>query len=141
MRNDCTVWVDGERINNGKILLCTVSNGRYVGGSFCCAPRSHNDDGLLEVCLVKPISHFTFINLVKAYKEGKHLDDPRFAKHIAYRQGKSVRVKGKPGFAYTLDGEVIPAQEFTIEIVPQALRFVVPKRGKKGAKKGRATSK
>ena len=30
MKNDCTVFVDGERLNDGKILLCTVSNGRYV---------------------------------------------------------------------------------------------------------------
>ena len=140
MRNDCTVWVDGERLNNGKMLLCTVSNGKYVGGSFCCAPRSRNDDGLLEICLVKPISHFTFISLVKAYKEGKHLDDPRFAKHIVYRRGKSVRVRGKQGFAYTLDGEIVPSEEFTIEIVPHALRFVVPKRRKKGSRKGRMTS-
>ena len=135
MRNDCTVWVDGERINDGKLLLCTVSNGRYVGGSLCCAPRSKNNDGLLEVCLVKPVSHFTFIQLISAYKEGKHLDDPRFAKYIEYRRGKTVYVKGKPGFAYTLDGEVIPADEFTIEIVPEALRFVVPKKKTKSAKK------
>ncbi len=135
MRNDCTVWVDGERINNGKILLCTVSNGKYVGGSFCCAPRSENDDGLLEVCLVKPISHFTFINLVKAYKEGNHLDDPRFSKYIEYRRAKRVRVKGKEGFAYTLDGEVIPSSDFTIEVVPHALRFAVPPRRKRGMKR------
>lgn len=135
MRNHCTVFVDGEQLNDDKMLLCTVANGKYVGGEFCCAPYSRNDDGLLEVCLVRPVSHLTFINLVKVYKEGKHLDDPRFGKYIEYRRGKTVHVKAHPGFAYTLDGEVIPAEEFTIEVCPGALRFVVPQSKRKNGKR------
>ena len=126
MKNKCTVWVDGEQLNEGKILLCTVSNGKYVGGAFCCAPRSDNTDGLLEVCLVTPISRFTFIRLLTPYKEGKHLDDPRFAKHITYRRGKSVRVQAPEGFAFSLDGEIVYKNDFTIEICPAAIRFAVP---------------
>jgi diacylglycerol kinase (ATP) len=79
--------------------------------------------------LVKPISRFTFIKLVNVYKEGTHLDDDRFKDIVTYRQGKSVRVCAPEGFAYTLDGEIVPASEFTIEIVPQAVRFVVPASG------------
>lgn len=126
MKNDCTVYVDGEQINDGKILLCTVANGSHVGGSFKCAPKSDNTDGLLEICLVKPISRFTFIKLVNVYKEGTHLDDDRFEKIITYRQGKSVRVCAPEGFAYTLDGEIIEENDFTIENCPALVRFAVP---------------
>ena len=45
MKTKGEVFVDGEKLNEGKMLLCTVANGKYVGGSFCCAPRSVNDDG------------------------------------------------------------------------------------------------
>ena len=126
MKNDCTVYVDGEQINEGKILLCTVSNGKYVGGSFCCAPHSQNDDGLLEICLVKPISRFTFVKLISVYKKGEHLDDPRFRNIVAYRRGRSVRISAPKGFAVSIDGEILEQSELTVEVCPQAIRFVVP---------------
>jgi diacylglycerol kinase (ATP) len=127
MKNACKVWVDGELLNpEGKILLCTVANGQYVGGSFRCAPRSLDNDGMLEVCLVRTISHLTFFRLVSVYTKGGHLDDPRFEKHITYRRGKSVRVVAPEGFAFSLDGEIVYKNDFTIEICPGAIRFAVP---------------
>jgi len=79
MKNECKVYVDGEAINpHGKILLCTIANGQYVGGSFRCAPRSLDNDGQLEVCLVRPVSHITFVRLIGKYTKGTHLDDPNF---------------------------------------------------------------
>ena len=126
MNNRCTVWVDGEQLNDGKMLLCTVANGSHVGGTYRCAPHTVNDDGLLEVCLVRPVSRFTFLKLVNKYKEGTHLDDPRFHNLIVYRRGKSVKVSAPKGFGYSLDGELVMENEFTIDIVPHAIRFAVP---------------
>ena len=127
MKTKCTVYVDGEQINDGTCLLCTVANGKFVGGSFCCAPHSSNEDGLLEVCLVRPVSRFTFVKLINVYSEGTHLDDPRFRDIISYRRGKSVHVVAeKENFAFSLDGELIYKNDFTIEICPGALRFAVP---------------
>lgn len=126
MNNKCTVTVDGERLNNGSLLLCTIANGSYVGGAFCCAPRSKNNDGLLEVCLVRPISRVTFLKLLKPYTNGNHLDDPRFEKIISYRRGKTVEIDAPEGFAFSLDGEVVEKSHFTVEILPGAVRFAVP---------------
>ena len=127
MKTKCTVYVDGEQINDGVCLLCNIANGKYVGGAFCCAPHSKNDDGLLEICLVRPISRFTFVKLVNVYSEGLHLDDPRFRNIISYRRGKTVRVVAEQDdFAYVLDGELLHRKEFTIEVCPGALRFAVP---------------
>ena len=89
-------------------------------------PNSQNDDGLLDVCLVKPLSRLTLVKLIGVYKEGKHLDDPRFKNLITYRRGKSVRVVAGEHFGYTLDGEVVECSDFTIEICPAAIRFAVP---------------
>ena len=131
MKNKCKVTVDGELINpKGSILLCTVANGQYVGGAFRAAPRSLNNDGLLEICVVTPISHLTFLKLMNVYKEGTHLDDPRFESFLTYRRGKTVRVEAPEGFVYCLDGELIKENEFTVEVLPRALRFAVPKSAK-----------
>ncbi|MBQ2734942.1 MAG: YegS/Rv2252/BmrU family lipid kinase [Clostridia bacterium] len=128
MKNKCKVTVDGEWINpKGTILLCTVANGQYVGGSFRAAPRSVNNDGLLEICLVEPVSHFTFLSLMGEYQKGTHIDNPKFEKFLTYRRGKTIRVEAPEGFVYCLDGEVIEGHDFTVQILPQALRFAVPK--------------
>ena len=130
MNNKCVVEADGEVINpKGKMLLCTVANGQYVGGSFRCAPRSNNKDGELDVCLFKPISLFRFLKLLPVYTEGEHLDEKYLAdlaKIMEYRRAKSIRVTAPQGFAYTLDGEIVEENEFVMEVAPAALRFAVP---------------
>ena len=127
MKNTFTVVADGETLNpKGTALLCTVANGQYVGGSFKCAPRAKTNDGIIEVCLVHPISRLKFVQLLGSYTAGNHLDDPKFKDVIIYRQAKKVEVHAEEGFAYSLDGEIIYEKDFTIEIVPGALNFAVP---------------
>ena len=128
MRTRCTVYADGEKLNDGKICLCTIANGRYVGGSYKCAPRSSNEDGLLEVCLIKPISRFKFMKLKKSYTVGEHLDDPQFKDIIVYRRAKQVVIEGKKGFCVSLDGEILEGEKIVVENKPQAIRFVVPEK-------------
>ena len=126
MRTRCTVYADGEKLNDGKLLLCTVANGKYVGGSYQCAPRSINDDGLLEVCLIKPISRFRFPFLIKKYSEGRHLDDPKLKNIIVYRRAKQVVIEGEKGFCVSLDGVILEGEKIVVENKQQAIRFVVP---------------
>ena len=127
MKNQFTVTADGEVLNpDGKGLLCTLANGRYVGGSFCCAPRSLPDDGLIDVCLIKPISRLRFVQILGPYTAGKHLDDPKMKDIITYRQAKKIEVTAPEGFAYSLDGEIIYENHFTVEIAPGAILFAAP---------------
>lgn len=129
MKNECKVWADGELLNeSGKALLCTVANGQYVGGSFKCAPRAKTDDGLIEVCLIKPISRLRFVKILTPYTNGEHLDREDMQDIITYRQAKKVDVEAPEGFAYSLDGEIIYEDKFSIEIVEGALRLAVPEK-------------
>ena len=127
MRNRCVVRVDGEPLNQRDMLLCTVSNGRYVGGLFQCAPRSINDDGLLDVCMLRPVSRLTFVLLVRLYAEGRHLEAPQLQRYVVYRRGKKVEIEAEEGFAISLDGEILDGSRFSVEIVPYGIRFAVPK--------------
>ncbi len=128
MRTKCTVYADGEKLNDGKICLCTIANGKYVGGSYKCAPNSLNDDGLLEVCLIKPISRIKFALLKKYYTNGTHLDNPKFKDIIVYRRAKHVVIEGGKGFCVSLDGEVLNSERIVVDNKQQAIRFVVPKK-------------
>ena len=127
MKNQFKVYADGVLLDSsGVSLLCTLGNGQYVGGSFKCSPRAVLDDGLIEVCLVKTISRLKFVQLIKSYKEGTHLDDPRLQDILIYRQAKKVDVEAPEGFAFSLDGEIIYQNKFSVEVEEKALNLAIP---------------
>jgi len=127
MKTKGIVYVDGNQLNEQQLLLCTVANGSYVGGSYKCAPRSKNNDGLMEVCLFKTLSIFKFIKLMKSYQEGTHLENKETKKYLKYMQGKSVRCTCEnKNFYVSVDGELLKTNDFTVDIVPGAIDFVVP---------------
>lgn len=127
MRNKCIVYADGEQLNTSDILLCTVSNGKYVGGSYFNAPNSLNDDGLLEVCLVKPVARLRFLGLIKYYVAGTHIGNPKFKDIVVYRQAKKVTIEGPEGFCVSIDGEIYKNSHVEIENLEKKIRFVVPR--------------
>ena len=103
-----------------------MANGQYVGGSFKCAPRAETDNGKIDVCLIKPISRVRFVKILNTYTEGKHLDDEKMKDIIVYRRATEVKVEAPEGFAYSLDGEIVYENNFTVNIVPGALNLAVP---------------
>ncbi len=126
MKTKGQIYADGEKIGGDEFLLCTITNGQYVGGMFRCAPRAELDDGWLELCYVKPVSRLTFIKLVGKYKNGEHLDDPRFKDVMVYRRCKKVEVIAGEDFAVSLDGELYSTPRFVAEIVPGSIKFAAP---------------
>lgn len=128
MKHRCTVTVDGKQIGKDKMLLCTIANGKYVGGKYKCAPRSDNTDGLMEICHVGTVSRLNFLRLMSAYENGTHLEDPRLERYISYARGSLVRVEALPGksLAYSLDGELHFAESFVVENLKGAVKFIVP---------------
>ena len=127
MRNEFTVTADGEVLNpEGRGLLCTLGNAQYVGGSYRCAPRARLDDGLMEVCLVRPVSRLRFVRLAGTYARGEHLEDPRLRDKLVYRRARKVEVTGPKGFILCLDGEIVERERFTVEVKPQCLELAVP---------------
>lgn len=127
LRFNCRVWADGELLNNGQLLLCTLAGGSYVGGGYHTAPRSDNQDGLMDVCLVKPMSRLKLLPLMKAYEQGTHLDDPRLKDALVYRRAEQVRIQARAPFTILLDGELMDVGDATVDVLPGAVRFVVPK--------------
>ena len=129
MKNRVRVHADGEALTEDDgFLLCTLANGTYIGGSYMCAPRSSNEDGLLELCYVKPLSVPKFLKLIGYYKRGEHLDAPAFAPYVIYKRVKRIEVESPDAhFGYCLDGEMRPSQKFSLSIAPKALRFAIPR--------------
>ena len=128
MKNRAVITADGELMCGGDFLLCTVANGRYAGGKYKCAPKAMINDGLLDICVVDPVSRAKFVRLVKYYAEGTHLTDPRFKSFLHYRQCRHVEITADEGFAISLDGEVVPMSKAVIDIIPNGIKFAVPEK-------------
>lgn len=128
MRTKVKVVADDDEISNSDILLCTVANCQYIGGSYRCAPYSSNHDGLLDICLVKPLSRPKLLTLIGSYSKGTHLDNPKFQKYIVYRRARKVHIEGEEDFSITVDGETFASPTVDIEIIPEAIRLALPAR-------------
>lgn len=125
--NSIRVESDGELLNSGKrMLLCTLGNNNHIGGEFFCSPRAKNDDGLIEIGYCKTVPLLVFLSLLKKYTAGTHLDDPGSSRHFIYRQAKKVSVHSNHEINMCLDGELIKGTDFEVEIIPQAISFIVP---------------
>ena len=126
MKNKAEITVDGEAFFGDRFLLCTVANGQFIGGKYQCAPKASLDDGTLDLCLVKPVSVPKFASLIGLYEKGQHLDSEKFEKYICYTRCKRVEIKASEGFFISVDGEIYEGSDFTLEVVPKALKFGIP---------------
>ena len=124
----CRISVDGEAWHEGDMLLASLANGRYAGGGYCCAPRSVNDDGMLEVMAVRPITVARFVSVIGIYKNGLHLDSPKMKDVVEYRRGRCVGIESDKPMWVALDGELVCSRSFAIENLPKAIRFAVPQK-------------
>lgn len=122
--NDIEVFADGEKLNEKQMLLATLAQGQFVGGQFKCAPKSVNNDGLIDVCVLKTMTFLGLGMIIGTYTKGKHLDRKR--RKIVYRRAKQVTMSGPKDFDVCVDGEMIKGNNFTVECVPGAIKLVIP---------------
>ena len=125
-RTRCRITVDSTLMHDGDILLCTLGNGRYVGGSYQCSPLSLNDDGLIEVCLFKPMSIVSFARLIGSYRDGTFMQREDVQDKMTYLRGKTVEIEAPTEIDLCVDGEMLLGSHFRIEELPQALHFIAP---------------
>ena len=124
--NRISVSADGESLGGKKMLLCTLANCQYVGGEFFCAPKAKNDDGLIDVCLLRTMSLMKFLQILPVYTKGEHLDSPNFKDKIVFRKAKTVHVEAPKTIELCIDGEMISGKSFNVSVEPKAINLIVP---------------
>lgn len=125
--NKIIVKADGEQLNKKKMLLASLAHGQWVGGQYHASPKSDNKDGLIDVVVLQCMSLATLMGkYFGPYEKGKHLDDEKLMKKITYRRAKVVEMESKKPFDVCIDGEIVKARYFKVEVMPKALKFVVP---------------
>lgn len=126
MKMDCTIIADEQALYEGPLLTASFASGRYIGGGFQCAPHAVVDDGLMEVCVILPMSRGSLMKWLPIYKTGDHQDDPVFAPFLRLVKAQRVSIRCKEEVALCLDGEIIKGRDFNLRLLPRAVRFIVP---------------
>jgi len=101
--------------------LIAVGNNQSIGGGMRVTPNAVVDDGLFDVLVVTPLSRIAFMRVFPRVFAGTHLTDPRVTVHRA----KHVRIEADNVAAYA-DGERVSLLPVDVEIVPGALRVLMP---------------
>ncbi|HET7684093.1 MAG TPA: diacylglycerol kinase [Marmoricola sp.] len=102
-------------------VTVAVGNGPSFGGGLRITEGALLDDGLLDVVVIDPISRMELLRTYPKLFKGTHLSHPG----VQQFRGRRITVAA-PGIVAYADGERIGPLPLTIEVVPQALRVLVP---------------
>jgi len=117
-----TVVIDGH-VCRQRVVMVVISNVQlYGGGLFKLAPAAYVDDGRLDIFVFR--GHGTaatfhhFFSLLTQY----HMHDPQ----MSHYRGSRVEIHTDRPMAVQVDGEARGLTPLTVEVVPRALKVLVP---------------
>lgn len=120
----CVARIDDEDPLTLTSLIFAVLNGPTYGGGFRICPAADPGDGLLDVCY--NVGHPNLVHLLLL------LGLARFGKHTKSRIARlrtvrTVQVDFFDDVPCQVDGEELKGKSFRIQVVPAAVRVVVPR--------------
>lgn len=113
--------IDGT-VYEREAFMVSFANSSQYGNNAHVSPQASVQDGLLDVCIIKPFPLYRFVSLV-IRMFNKTANKSRFVEII---NGKHIVVKRKTAGPMHLDGEPEIAQaEVKIDILPASLNILV----------------
>lgn len=115
---------DGQTYE-GTLSLVSVGNSHRTGGVFYMTPHASVSDGFLDFVFAPAMHRRRLVQLLPTTQTGVHVDEPEVQE---YRTRK-LTIRTKKPTPIQADGEVFEtaATEIVYEVVPGALRVIVPR--------------
>ncbi|NLB90982.1 MAG: diacylglycerol kinase family lipid kinase [Clostridiales bacterium] len=110
------ITIDGTLLPPEPLLLCTVANGKYIGGGIPIAPTADIHDHLLDVVIVKAVPNYKMAKYVPGLLSGKILSFPITEHYLC----TSVKIESSD-MKTNIDGEIITLQGAAFELIADAL--------------------
>jgi YegS/Rv2252/BmrU family lipid kinase len=104
-----------------------VVNGRYVAGPITATPEASLQDSSLDVFTLGGAKRGSLFKMSLAWLRGKHTDTKAMRTESRYFSTRELRIESlrKP-IPANVDGEINEKTPLEIEVLPGALRVVVP---------------
>jgi diacylglycerol kinase (ATP) len=120
----CQVDLDpiAQRIETFRTMQIVIGNGRFHAGPFPLAPDARITDGKLVVYGIACVSRWKLLKFALSLPGGRHVhlsDVPAY-------NAVSGTIITSPTQRVTVDGEVAQCTPFRFQVVPGALRVMVP---------------
>ena len=100
-------------IHEGPLLLAATGITSRYGGGFQIVPNARIDDGLFDVCIVRPVSSLTVLRLLVTLFWGGHVGHPAVSMH----QTRTLKIETDTPMLLYADGEPMCETPATIEII------------------------
>lgn len=107
--------VDGET-QERDVLLCSIANGRFIGGGIPVCPDAQPDDGLMDMVIVETKPRWK----IPFYLPGLMLGRIDRFKITTHKRCKAMTIRSK-GMRLNVDGEIQMMDEAEFEILPGKL--------------------
>jgi diacylglycerol kinase (ATP) len=119
---DLRVTADGREVA-GRFLLAVAANIRRYAGLFTMSPHAQPDDGQMELWLYAGSTYAESLAHTGRLFVGRHLGHPG----VTCLTSDRFEIYTPAPLALQNDGEPLtPTQHVSIQVVPQALRVLVP---------------
>jgi YegS/Rv2252/BmrU family lipid kinase len=116
------VTVDGKEVADELLFCINVGNCKYSGGGMRLVPEAVPDDGLFDITLLRPLPKLkVLMNLYRLFDGSIYR-----IKEATHLRGKRITVFSDPPICAEAEGEFIGYSPFELEIVPAAIRIIVP---------------
>lgn len=117
------IIIDGIPYSRSAFIL-SIANSSQYGNDVHISPESSLTDGLLEMCIVKPLPWYTFPLLGYQMLKAK----THHSKWVEIISGKQISITRTKGSAIHIDGEpFLMGTIINIEIIPKALNVITAK--------------
>ena len=127
MKNPITFEIDGEplTLGDGHVTIAVLGNGKFYGGGFMATPLAEISDGMMDFVSIPSISRAKFLKYVGDYKAGKHLQT---IPEVYFKKCKRIKFLSPEPIVLQADGELYAMENPEIEIIPQAIGLILPKK-------------
>ena len=120
--NEYTIIFDGQTIKR-KAFILALANVNQYGNNTYIAPQADLQDGLLDICIIKPFNAFQFPGLGIRIFNKTITESPLYE----YYKTKKVEIYFEGNDPVHFDGEpVMMGNKLEIEVRPASLRVMVP---------------
>ena len=119
--HDCKFTLPDGVVEQGRMLMMAVGNGRQCGGGYRVAPFAYLDDGLLDIVAVHDADVSQFPQVLSELRDIR-AESNQF---VTYAQASSFVIESDQPLQLNLDGEPYRDQRFEFGMRDCALPFVL----------------